>query len=142
MKSDIIIAVGIGFVIGSLFAIGATSLPSLLSQGKKTLPASATPTVPTQPTGISNDAFSLQDPKDNTVADSKSITVSGKAKNGTKLFIETEGESKIIEASGSGTFETSIKINEGANTVYVTNFDDIAEVRLETRTVFYTPEDL
>lgn len=133
---------GVGFIIGTLVAVGATSLPKFLSSGKKNNP-SIVPTITSQYTPPpQNDTFTLDLPKDDSVSDTKIVTVSGRAKTGTTILIETESDAKVIEATASGSFDVPIKIVEGSNILYITNFDAGGEIRTQSRTVFYTPEDL
>lgn len=139
------IAVGVGFVVGSVVAVTATSLPTLLSQARKSLPAetispSFAPSM--TPKEVQLNSFAVTSPSDQSVSDSNTLSVVGSAGPSTKILLESESESKIVEASASGTFEGKLKINEGANTLYFTNIAENGQIATETRTVFYTPEEL
>lgn len=143
MKSDVIIAMVVGFIIGTIVAVGATNIPKLLSYGNKSISAPV-PTNVTEEISPSpqNNTFTLEYPKDESVSDTKIVTVSGHAKTGTNILIETDRDTKIVEATDSGSFDVPMKIAEGSNMIYITNFDTNGEIRSESRTVFYTPEDL
>ena len=142
MKKDIAIALIIGISIGSILALTVTNLPTIIKEGQKRTEKITLPTS----TPISSipqiQDLEIEKPLDGSISETDSIQVLGKSKPGNLLFIDTDSDTKIIEAGSDGNFSEKISLSEGANRIHVTKYDDSGEEQTKTLTVFYTPEKL
>ena len=144
MNRDIVVAVGIGFVLGSALAIFSINLPNILKQDNKS-PVQNILQSPTSPP-ISNveeeTSLTVTIPSENQIFPEENIQVAGKYIAGRTILIETKDEVKATKVASSGDFDEKIHIVEGANDIYVTAYDNNQEPRTQMITVFYTPEKL
>lgn len=85
--------------------------------------------------------FTLEAPQDETVFSESEILVSGKTNPGTLVAIVSPTDEAVVEADAEGKFEEELLLEEGANEVSVTAYQEEGE---ETKliTVFYTKEEI
>lgn len=144
MRKDIIIAVGIGFVLGSAVAIFLINLPNIFKQESKlqlqNMVASPTPSESTKT--AESTPLVVDQPSDNQIFSEKNITVSGKYPAGNTIIIETDDDVKLVKVSPNGEFSEKINIPEGASNIYLTAYNNDQELKTQILTVFYTPEKL
>lgn len=144
MKKDIVIAVIIGFVLGGSMALAAVNLPNIL---KKTKPSTITeltslspaPSVSIKPVEIE---LTIEKPKNESISEKKTIEISGKTKPGNIVFIETDIQTKGLEAKEDGSFTEEISLGQGANIIYIASYNEKGVSNSKTITVFYTEEKL
>ena len=144
MKKDILVAICVGFVLGAIAALTVTNLPKIIKEGIKTSSnkISATPAPLEIKTNIQSIDFSVDSPKDGSVSDNKSIDITGKAKAGQIVLIETENDQKAIDPDSSGNFTTKLNLNEGVNNIYLTIYDEGGNSNSKIISVYYTTEKL
>src|SRR5258708_11760541 len=141
MKIEKVIFSFIGTVIGLLVAGGAfyfynNSHPK--PPEKKVAAAKITPT----PTSTSNPSFflTIDEPKDESVSDTKTIKITGKTISDATVIISTAGDDQIATASSSGDFSTSATIDNDENQVLVTSIAPSGDEIQKTLTVTYSTE--
>jgi phenylacetate-coenzyme A ligase PaaK-like adenylate-forming protein len=55
-------------------------------------------------------------------------------------MIDSEDDTSIVEASGSGLFSQKLSLNEGANKFIITSYSEKGDSTSKVLTVFYVPE--
>ena len=143
MKRDILMALVIGFAIGALSAIVAVRLPVLwqknnIYQPKQELTKNLTPTI----SKIPESSLVISEPADNTVSSTNTINLSGKTLSEAALLLESAASSEIVEASADGSFKSTVKLNDGANPIYITRLTETGDGESVILNVFYTAEKL
>lgn len=143
MKKEIIIAVIIGILIGSVAAIIIVNLPKLTTGIKiQQSPISPTPSVSKVSETISNLSLSFDSNIDNSISEEKTINITGTTLPKQLVFLETANDQKAINADDSGKFSAKIDLSEGANMIYGSAFDEDGNSITKTLTVYYTSEKL
>lgn len=142
MKRDIIIAVIIGFIAGSIIAITAVNLPNIIKNnsvkfntGGKITPI-PTPKLPE----IIN--LEITSPKDQFLSPNKTVEIQGKSKPGSTIFLESDTDNKVKEAGSDGSFTDKLDLIEGINIIRISALDENGEYLTKELTVFYTSEQL
>lgn len=142
MKRDVVTAIIIGFILGGIGALTATNLPNIL---KETTSSDKLPSLsPTETPQIAVDRITLtiDQPQDQSISESKTIDLVGRAQQAMLILLESDRETKTIEATTDGIFRTKINLTEGANNIYITAYDDKGEANTKPLTIFYTSEKL
>lgn len=143
MKKDIIIAILVGFVIGGIFAATLLSTPALLKSIQTKSSTLGAPSITPQVTKIeSGEALTIDSLVNNSISAGKTIEIKGASRPGDILVIDTETDSKAIEADSSGTFSAQIELVEGGNTIAVTSYNSQGQSMSKTYTLFFTAEKL
>lgn len=142
MKKDVVIAIGIGIIIGIVTAISAVQLPSILSKKQKGPKneqiLNTTPNL-SQPT---SSIFEITEPSDETISTSPNITIKGKSIPNNLIVVETRLKDTIIQSKQDGTFQAQVKLVEGVNTVAFTQYLESGESEHASIHIFYTSEQL
>lgn len=119
MDKEKLITVAIGLLVGILIAGGYFAaikfLPKMSQKPNSVAFVSPVPS-PTQSKSISLDA-----PDDQSTTKSSVATVSGTATPNAKLIIYSNADEKIASADAKGKFSTTIKLEEGENTISVSD---------------------
>lgn len=142
MKKDVLVAIGVGFILGTVVALAATNLPQIIKTLKVPIvnqPPSPTPQVTTAP---QNQEFTIDAPADESVAETKTIDISGTTRGGKMILIETATDNTTVNLDDSGRFTGKLNLTEGVNTIYVTLYDDNGNSATKTLNVYYTTEKL
>ena len=144
MKKDVTLAVIVGFVIGAIAAFVIVNLPSLMKKGstKTTIPATNLTPSPVARITTAPEGFTIQEPKDESIASEKSITIKGKAQPASIIVVDTSIDSIAKAAASDGTFEVPITIGEGGNQISITEYTEKGEGETKTITIFYTTEKI
>ncbi len=140
MKQERVILSFIMVVIGLLVA----GVAFYIYQGTKTISVTkttvsvATPT----PTPIANSIYlNVDSPKDESVTDNKTVTISGKTTPDATIVIMTNSDQEVIEPSGQGDFSTTITVANGGNLIRIIAFGNDGQSTSIQRTVTYSLED-
>jgi hypothetical protein len=132
--SFIMVLIGLAFA-GIIFYFYQSSKVIPDSKDKTTQGLSPTPTL--APTLF----LTLDDPRDESIADKKTIRVAGKTNpEATVAIITLEGE-EIVKPSLQGDFVTTITIDSGTNFIKVIAMTPDGETQTIQRVVSYTTED-
>lgn len=147
MKSDVIAAVIVGFVIGVGSAILAINLPSIIKKSSPLPKQTVTNTTPVIPSSSqivnSSIPFDITEPPDDSIVETKSLKIKGKTQSGNNIILVTDSDSSVTEALADGTFSLSTNLSEGGNTIYITSQNsNSGEEETKTLNIFYTPEKL
>ncbi len=142
MKRDIIIAVIIGFIAGSIIAVTAVNLPNLIknTRGKFNSGSIITPV----PTPKSPEIIKLEitNPQNQFLSPNKILEIRGKSKPGSIILLASDTDNKIKEASDDGNFVDKLELTEGINNIQITALDENGEYITKELSVYYTSEQL
>lgn len=119
MKAEKFLILAFATIIG----IGVAGIIFYFYQAQKTIPKSQIHTIAIQaptPTPQSGIFLSLDNPKDEDVTDSKTITVSGKTIPDGTIIITSDLDQQIVSPSQNGDFSANLDIDSGENELDVT----------------------
>lgn len=141
MKSERIILSLIGIFIGLLVAGGAFYIYQMTKQ----IPQDKTDLITIQahatPTPSSNGFLSIDTPKNESLTDRKTITISGKTVVGSTIIVSTENTDQVVKPTTTGAFSVTQTIDTGTNIIMIKAiFPDGNEQTVE-REVSYSTED-
>ncbi|MBI2028778.1 MAG: hypothetical protein HYT07_04180 [Candidatus Levybacteria bacterium] len=140
MKTEKVVLSFIAILLGLIVAAGGFYF---LQITKKT-PSSQTKIVSTvspTPTPSSSIFLTLDQPKDEEVVDSKTITISGKTRPDAVIAILINGVENVTTPSLSGNFSIPLTIGNGQNIIEVIAVAADGESKSISRTVTYSEED-
>lgn len=142
MKAEKIILSFVAVVIGLI----AAGIAFYLYQMTKTIPASKNQTLSVQnqispsPTPNTQNFLTVENPKDESVTASKTITISGKTEPGATIIISTENNDQVVNTAANGDFTLTNTIGNGTNVIQITAVFTNGEEKKITRTVTYSTE--
>ncbi|OGH02593.1 MAG: hypothetical protein A2798_03065 [Candidatus Levybacteria bacterium RIFCSPHIGHO2_01_FULL_37_17] len=137
MKQEKVILSFVAILIG----LAVTGAAFFLYQNSKKI---ITPTAITKiiaPTPASSFYLILDEPKNESLADKKSIKVSGRTLPTAIVVIITKAAQEVLLPSSIGNFSTTIQIEEGINYLRVSAIDKNGETQTIERVIGYTTED-
>jgi len=141
MKSERIILSLIAIFVGLLVAGGAFYIYQITKQIPQDKTGSITIKSQATPTPTTNGYLTVDTPKDESLTDRKTITISGKTMIGSTIIISTEAGDQVVKPSATGTFSVTETVDTGTNIISIKAvFPDGNEQTIE-RTVSYTTED-
>jgi hypothetical protein len=137
-------------VILSIFAVIvgliAAGVAFYLYQMTKTLPPSKQETlsikseITPSPTPNNEYFLTIENPKDEAVVNSKSVTISGKTSPNATIIVSTATNDQVVTPAENGNFTLNDTIGNGTNLIQITAVFPTGEEKTETRTVVYTTE--
>jgi hypothetical protein len=142
MKKEKII-LSLGAVIVGLIAAGVAFY---LYQMTKTIPPSKNQTISVKseisptPTLNTENFLTIENPKDESVFDTKKITISGKTMPNTTIIVSTEINDQVVNPAANGNFTLDTTIDNGTNLIQITAIFPNGEEKKMTRTVTYSTE--
>ncbi len=144
MNKDIAVAIGIGFLIGATVAVTAVNLPNIFKTGIniKTSQIIPSPTPVPVKANLTNLDFTIDLPKDGVISDENSVNISGLSQPNQTVILETASEQKTASADDTGKFSSKLNLSEGANTIYISVYDESGNSNSKTLTVYHTTEKL
>ncbi|MBI3984572.1 MAG: hypothetical protein HY344_01325 [Candidatus Levybacteria bacterium] len=83
----------------------------------------------------------VNEPKDESLSDRKTVKVSGKTNTEATIVILTVGGQEVVKPSLQGDFTTTITIDDGPNYIKIQAILPNGEILTEERVVSYTTED-
>lgn len=92
------------------------------------------------PTPSSSLYLSLDTPQDEEVVDRKVVKVTGKTIPQSTVIVSTNSADEVITPSATGTFATTVTIDDGENEIQVFAISPNGEEAQVTRTVTYSTE--
>lgn len=141
MKSERIILSLIAIFIGLLVAGGAFYIYQMTKQIPQDKTNSITIKAHATPTPSSNGYLIIDTPKDESLTDRKTITISGKTVIGSTIVVSTENGDQVVKPTTTGSFSVTQTIDIGTNIIAIKAiFPDGNEKSVE-RKVSYTTED-
>lgn len=142
MKAEKIILSLVAIVVG----LAAAGIAFYLYQMTKVVPPSKSQTISIKnqitpsPTPNTQNFLTVENPKDESVTDTKTITISGKTEPGATIIISTENNDQVINAAANGDFTLTNSIGSGTNIIQITAVFANGEEKKVTRTVTYSTE--
>ena len=141
MKSERIILSLIAIFVGLLVAGGAFYIYQMTKQ----IPQDKTDTITIKahatPTPSTNQYLTIDSPKDESLTDRKTITVSGKTIIGSTVIVSTETGDQIVKTTTTGTFNVTQTIDTGTNLISIKAIFPDGNEKTIQRTVNYTTEE-
>lgn len=143
VKKEVIIAIIVGFLVGSVAAFSIVHFPSWIKSGDTEVTTQLLTPSPIPPiTGIAQASLTVDEPKDETVVSSGKLTVSGKTLKGRVVVVDTDVDSTLAAVSDDGSYKADITVTEGGTPITVTSYNDKGEAETKTISVVYAKEDL
>jgi len=142
MKAEKIILSFVAVVVGLI----AAGVAFYLYQMTKTIPSSKSQTISIQsqisvsPTPNTQNFLAIENPKDESVTDTKTITISGKTSPKATIIVSTENIDQVVNAAANGDFTLTIIVGNGTNVIQITAIFADGEEKKVTRTVTYSTE--
>lgn len=141
MKLEKVILSVIAIIVGLI----AAAIAFYLYQMTKTLPetdnkpisVNNTINTPT-PTPNDDNFLTIDNPKDESVFDTKTIKVSGKTMPNSTVIVSTEGNSQVVTPAQNGDFSLNETIGEGTSVLTITAIFPNGDEKQIMRTVTYT----
>lgn len=140
MKAERIILSLIAIFVGLLVAGSAFYLYQMT---KQITPDNNAITIKSHPTPTPNSAnyLVIDSPKDESIADRKTITISGKTLPGATIIISSEENDQVVKPTTTGTFSVTQTISDGVTILSITSvFPDGTEQTIK-RSISYTTDD-
>jgi hypothetical protein len=145
MKRDIIVALSIGILIGSVAALSFTYLPyitnGVFKGGTETYPSPNSTPNPDKKQ-IQPVELNLSSPSDNFVSDSNTVNISGITKSSNIVVIDSDTDYSVNTASADGSFKIPINLSEGLNKIYISVYNQTGDSVNKSVNVFYTSEKI
>lgn len=142
MKAEKIILSLVAVIVGLV----AAGVAFYLYQMTKTIPSSKNQTIVIQtqisnsPTPNAQNFLIVENPKDESVTETKTITISGKTAPKATIIVSTENNDQVINAAANGDFTLTNVIDNGTNILQITAIFEDGEEKKVTRTVTYSTE--
>ncbi len=142
MKAEKIILSFVAVVIGLI----AAGVAFYLYQMTKTIPPSKDQVISVQtqitpsPTPDTQNFLTVENPKDESVTNTKTITIQGKTAPKATIIISTENSDQVVKAAANGDFTLTITTGNGTNVIQITAIFANGEEKKITRTVTYSTE--
>lgn len=140
MKQERIILSFVGILIGLVFA----GIGFFLYQSTKVIPQGTKDTITKQqvtPTPAPQGFLTLSQPADESLASSRTITVSGKTDPAATVVVLTGSDQQVVNPSSQGDFSTTVTISSGENILDVIAISPTGQTQRIERTVSYTTAD-
>jgi hypothetical protein len=85
--------------------------------------------------------ISLSSPSDESIVDSKTLTINGKTNPGATIIIYTDSGQQVIQPSTQGDFSTTITLGSGQNLIKIMSVLPSGDTANTQRTVTYSTEN-
>lgn len=137
-KEKIILAV-VAIIVGLIFASGVF----YFYQKTKVLPPEEQKTVFVKPSPTPKPSvlLTVDEPKDESIYDTKVVKVSGKTEPDAIIVVMTQSNEEVLNPSKNGDFSTTITLDFGANLMQITAVGKNGDTNTIERTVSYTNEN-
>jgi len=142
MRAEKIILSCIAIIVGLLVA----GIAFFIYQSTKTIPPSKLPKItissssPTIAQENSNMFLSVDQPADESVTDSKTLTINGKTNPENTIIINTPIEDQVITPAQNGNYSITATIDTGENQIVLTAINPNGEELRKILTVTYSTE--
>jgi len=141
MKSERIILSLIAIFIGLLVAGGGFYIYQMTKQIPRDKTDSITIKAHATPTPTSSDYLVIDTPKDESLIDRKTITISGKTIIGSTIIVSTETGDQVVKPTTMGTFSITQTIDSGTNIIAIKAIFPSGNEKTVQRSVSYTTEE-
>ncbi len=143
MKAEKVILSLVAVIVGLI----AAGVAFYLYQMTKTVPLAKNQplTVKTQitptPTPNNENFLTVENPKDESVVNTKTITITGKTSPKATIIVSTETSDQVVVPASNGDFTLSDTISDGTNMIQITAVFPDGEEKKVIRTVTYSTEN-
>jgi len=138
MRKEIVIAIGIGFILGLIITFGIYTANQALKAQKQSASIRRTDEIPPSPLASPMTELEITEPEDNLVVKKNKITVSGKtAPKATVAFLAEDYE-ELLLADEEGVFSGEVTLTSGANEIKIISLTKNNEKQEKIITVVYT----
>lgn len=142
MKKEILLAIGVGFIVGLTITYGVWQANRAINQSKLITPAEeeaneAQPTLEVKKTNLN-----LIFPPNDLISSEPKIILRGNYLPGAEIAIIQESQEKIIKADPNGAFETEINLTPGENQIEVFGFTKEGEEDKQLITIVHSTAEI
>lgn len=139
LEKDVLIAIIVGLVVGGVVAFLFFFLPKIFPKTSRQPPVTQEEQL-SPPTATS--AFlTLENPTDGAIFTEGETLISGKTQAGALVAIVSSVDEAVVETDSEGHFEAEIALEEGANEIIITAYQDQKE-EAQSVTLYYTEEEI
>jgi hypothetical protein len=92
------------------------------------------------PVSSNSDELMLDEPKDESVVDKKTVTVTGKTLPGSMVIVTSENDEQVATPADNGNFSLTTTLGDGVNIIEVLSILPSGEERKVVRSVTYSTE--
>ncbi len=143
MKKEVFIVIIIGVFIGITVAFGIYTAQKALENQKQSLEKKDNiENIVDQTTKQENHFLIVEEPLDESVHSSETITVSGQTSPEAVITIITQENELLFTADQDGNFSAQISLVGGANQITISSFNQLGEKEEVSLTVVYSTADL
>lgn len=140
MKTEKIIISFVAIIIG-IIAAGVIfylyqTTRSVSPQGVKTITIKSP-----SPTPAKTIFLTLDSPKNESVADTKSITVSGSTTPDAAIIISSDSQDLVVKPTTTGKFSATVGVGDGQNVLEIVAIGPTGQEAKETRTITFSTEN-
>lgn len=142
MKAEKVILSLVAVIVGLI----AAGVAFYLYQMTKTIPPEKNKTLSVKsqitptPTPNNENFLNVEGPKDESVVNNKTITISGKTSPKATIIVSTENSDQVVVPATNGDFTLSDTIGNGTNMIQITAVFPSGEEKKVIRTVTYSTE--
>lgn len=140
MKTERVILSFIAVVIGLIVA----GIAFFIYQSTRVIPSYNVPTITLQkvtPTPGPGVLLTIDQPSDESVIQTRTITLSGKTAPQTTVVVNTGSDDEVVSPSQSGDYTVTLTLASGENEIVVTAIDPTGNETTKTITVTSSTED-
>ncbi len=145
-----LIGLGIGLLLTGIILVGpsvAKSLPTIklptiskISLLSFSFPKKATPTPTVDTTKQSRHKLTIDSPLPDAIETTESLLISGATSTSATVVIQGQLDDSVIVTTADGKYAGKITLVEGKNDITVTSYSTAKEQKVQTVTVYFTPE--
>lgn len=129
-------AILIGLIVAGIAFYFYQSTKIVSPNSIRTIKLAPTPTPSAMPLPLAIDS-----PVDESVTSNPTMTISGTTVPNATVMINTATKDQVIPASSTGTFSTTMTLNDNENRIIITAIDSNGNESQKTITVTYSTED-
>lgn len=86
--------------------------------------------------------LNISSPDQNSLVFSEDLLVQGKTSSNAVVFLSLNDNDLVLETNSKGDFSQTIKLQKGANQIYISAADSAGNTKGETRTIYYSTEKI
>jgi hypothetical protein len=138
MRKEIIIAIGIGFILGLIITFGIYRANRALKQQKtpnNNLPTNGNPSSPLPSPLV---FLEIIEPENHSVVNKSKITVSGKTDPKASVVFLSEDDEDLVLADEEGVFSGEVPLVSGANEIKIISLSKSGEKQEKILSIVYT----
>lgn len=135
-----VLTVFVIFLLAAISVLGSRNLQGAQTRQKPPNNTGSKGKVVSPKVQVTTHFLNVDQPEDNFVAQTPSLTVKGKTSALATVVVVAGEETQLVESGPSGDFSLDLPLQEGVTEIEITAFAQNGEEQSVTREVFYTPE--